>query len=83
MDKAGAPELPNHKENLDQLISVTLSKRQWTVIYNIITNVKYGLGDAALVLGIVGVIEPHIAFLKPPTPPQKPEDGVVITKKVN
>ena len=77
----------NNKPNLDQLIGVTLTRRQWTVIYNVLTNVKYGLGDARWVLEICDKIEPNVAMApRPPDapkPPEKPAEGVVITKKIN
>ncbi|MBU6501171.1 MAG: hypothetical protein KGJ89_05390 [Patescibacteria group bacterium] len=69
---------------LDTEYSVVFKKREWVLIYNILTSVTYKLGDATLVLPIVEKVARDADLLQKPQPvakpaaaPEKPADKVL------
>lgn len=49
------------KANPDQLISISMTRREWTVLWNIIVGQSYKFGIAVFLKTIVDKIEPHVA----------------------
>ena len=46
---------------LNQEVSITLKRRQWIIISNVLVSQNYRLGDAKFVLEIVDALQPHVA----------------------
>lgn len=44
----------------NKLIKITLTKRQWTVLFNLIVGQSYKFGIAIFLKDIVDAIEPHV-----------------------
>lgn len=73
----------NNDTNLDQTLKLLLTRRQWTVIFNILVNREYRLGDASIVLPIIDALRPIVAFDTNIKPKEAPKDAPIITKKLN
>jgi hypothetical protein len=58
------PPQPNVEDtSMATLHALTLTKQEWTIIFNVLVRTQYGLGDASLVAPIVGKIQPLVAQL--------------------
>lgn len=47
----------------NELIGITLTKQEWTIVYNVIARQEYRLGDAFLVGPILDKLQPVVAQL--------------------
>lgn len=69
---------PLPDEVLNKEISITLARRQWIVIFNILVSQAYKLGDAKIVNEIVDKLQPEVAV---DTNIKSPEEGVLVDAK--
>lgn len=60
---------------LEQDVSVTLKRRQWVVLNNILVAIQYKIGDAKIVLPIVDEIM-KVAAVDSNIDPE-PEEGII------
>lgn len=64
---------------LNAPISITLMRRQWIVLYNIVVSQPYKLGDARIVNEIVDKLQPEVAV--DTNISKNVEEGVVLDSK--
>lgn len=94
MKKSNSAKPNNKPLNPIQVKStITMSQRDWTVIFNILVNGEYKAGDGELVMGILRQIQPHVAVATNITPEEsakqieaakkEAEDKLIVTKKSN
>lgn len=77
---------PEKQMELNIEANLRLSRREWTVIYNVLVSREYKLMDAVIIMSIVNKLSPLV--VKAPSPEEvgkQVEDTskVVITKKEN
>lgn len=62
------------KANPDQLISLTMTRQQWTVVFNLIVGGSYKYGVIHFLKPIVDIIEPVVVVdtnIEEPTPEEE------------
>lgn len=62
---------------LNQEESITLKRRQWIVIFNILVSQQYRLGDAKIVNDIVDKLQSIVAVDSNIEPKDEPEEGII------
>lgn len=66
--------------------TLTLTQRDWTVIFNILVNGSYKAGDGELVMGILRKLQPHVAVasnISPEESAKQKVEGLNMTKNNN
>lgn len=62
---------------LNQNVSITLTRRQWVVLNNILVTLQYKLGDAKFILPIADEIMKVAAVDSNIEPKDEPEEGII------
>lgn len=62
---------------LNEEVSLTLKRRQWLVVHNVLVSLKYGLGDAKIINQIVDQLQPIAAIDSNIERKEDPEEGII------